>query len=295
MRCFGQHSAHQCPNAQKPWLGGQTPLSTKNFDTAGQLRSFDAQQPRSRSPSVGPTADRRVCDKFDADNVFQEKLFSEGFWQVHQRSLHGWSFLGNCWTDSSHAANRHAQQFGCWCQCYKTSEGTGFAAGSDHRPWCSTSLKNFWSSQTSGRAFGAPMWNKFQGTGRQTPFRAWPKAPSIQDASWWTAFSDKHWSPTGLVRECVAQVFSRDLPVVHTAWYTLLFRKSCAFLYVGHFFPEGIGWADTACNACSLFPPLHVQCAPEGTHQAAVQPFYIYWVCSWLHWWPWTPSLGPSA
>ena len=113
MRCFGQHSAHQCPNAQKPWLGGQTPLSTKNFDTAGQLRSFDAQQPRSRSPSVGPTADRRVCDKFDADNVFQEKLFSEGFWQVHQRSLHGRSFLGNCWTDSSHAANRHAQQFGC--------------------------------------------------------------------------------------------------------------------------------------------------------------------------------------
>ena len=50
-------------------------MPTKNFDTAGQLRSFDAQQPRSRSPSVGATADRRVCDKFDAENFFQEKLF----------------------------------------------------------------------------------------------------------------------------------------------------------------------------------------------------------------------------
>jgi len=50
-------------------------LSTKKFDTAGQLRSFDAQEPRSRSPSVGATAGRRVCDKFDADKMFQGKLF----------------------------------------------------------------------------------------------------------------------------------------------------------------------------------------------------------------------------
>ena len=50
-------------------------MPTKNFDTARQLRNFDAQRPRSRSPSVGATADRRVCDKFDADTIFQEKLF----------------------------------------------------------------------------------------------------------------------------------------------------------------------------------------------------------------------------